>query len=169
MNIAERKARFTEIMTTVELAPDEISGVEEIEAVMLPNLTAGLSDFALKDALLSQVFRESEDFKVKFVAILSNSSMKSIMDKVRDDQTPDEDDLYGFAIAANVLWAEGVASPLFRLMGMLAHTCSEFDLEIPELATIILRPNESAQEFSKFSPMRLLEGDITVEEVLDNK
>lgn len=169
MNTAERKARFTEIMTAVELAPDNISGVEELEATMLPNLTEGLSDFALKDALLSQVFRESEEFKVKFVAILTNSSMKSIMDKVNADKTPNQDDLYGFAISANVLWAEGVANPLFRVMGMLAHTCSEFDLEIPELATIILRPNESAQEFSKFSPMRLLEGDITIEEVLDNK
>jgi hypothetical protein len=168
MNITERKARFTEIMTTIELAPDEISGVEEAEALVFPNLTEGLSDFALKDALLAQTFRESEDFKVKFVSIMANTAMKSIMDKVKDDREPNDDDLYAFAITANVLWAEGQASHLFKVLGMISHTCQSFDLDIPELATVLLRPQDKASEFGKFSPMRLLEGDITIEEVLNN-
>lgn len=168
MNIEQRKARFTEIMTTIELAPDEISGVEEAQALVFPNLTEGLSDFALKDALLSQAFRENEDFKVKFVAIMANSAMKSVMDKTSNDREPDNDDLYAFAIASNILWAEGQANQLFKILGMLGQTCEHFDLDMPDLATLILRPNDRAEEFSQFSPIRLLEGDITIEEVLGN-
>jgi hypothetical protein len=167
MNTQERKDRFTEIMTTVELAPDSIESDEEVEALMLPNMTLGLSDAPLNNAILSEAFRGNEQFKVKLISILSNTSMKSIMDKTERDETPNQDDLFGFAISANILWAEGQADLLFKTLGLLGQTCSHFDLEIPEMATIILRPQVEVMKFSNtFSPMELLEDNISVKEAI---
>jgi hypothetical protein len=172
MNKEERVYRFGEIMSAVGLLPDlEMSDeVAEQEAEgaqewVLPNLTKGVSDVSMTNAILCQVQREGTEWKFKLIALLTNSAMQGLNESVEYDKEPSKDDLYAIAICANVLWGEGQVKGLYQLLGLLSSVCSKFDMRIPELATVFLRPNDGVENFGKLDPIALLEDEISLDDV----
>lgn len=168
MDTLERKYRFSEIMSTVSLLPDiqmtDDSLPEEVEMVtewVLPNLTKGLSDEPMKNAILCQAFREDEEFKFKLIALLTNSAQEGLVQAKEADTKPNNEDLEALAICANILWAEGQAKGLFQLLGMLGSVCTAFDVEIPSLATMFLRSNSNVSGYGKLDPIAILEGSVS--------
>jgi hypothetical protein len=176
MNTEERKYRFGEIMSAVGLLPelsmqDDVAEQEAEGAQdwVLPNLTKGVSDTGVANAILCQVQREDTEFKFKLVALLTNSAMKNFQECAEYDKKPSKDDLHAIAICANVLWGEGQVKGLYQMLGLLGSVCGNYDMRIPELATAFLRPNDGIENFGKLDPIALLEGEITpddVEEIL---
>ena len=172
MNKEERVYRFGEIMSAVGLLPDlEMSDeVAEAEAEgaqewILPNLTKGVSDVSMTNAILCQVQREDTEWKFKLIALLTNSAMQGLNESVEYDKEPNKDDLYAIAICANVLWGEGQVKGLYQMLGLLSSVCSKFDMRIPELATVFLRPNDGVENFGKLDPIALLEDEISLDDV----
>jgi hypothetical protein len=172
MNKEERVYRFGEIMSAVGLLPDlEMSDeVAEQEAEgaqewVLPNLTKGVSDVSMTNAILCQVQREDTKWKFKLIALLTNSAMQGLNESAEYDKEPSKDDLYAIAICANVLWGEGQVKGLYQLLGLLSSVCSKFDMRIPELATVFLRPNDGVENFGKLDPIALLEDEISLDDV----
>lgn len=163
MNSAERLYRFSEIMSSVNLLPeltmeDDIAE-EEAESAqewVLPNLTQGLSDSKLGEAILCQILREDEQTKFKLVALLTNSATRSVHECMANDTAPSEDDIEALAISANVLWGTGQTKGLYQLLGLMSHICSQFDLDIPELGKAFIRPNGGIENFGRFDPLEIL-------------
>lgn len=171
MNTQDRKYRFGEIMSAVGLLPelqmsDDLAELEAETAQdwVLPNLTKGVSDMGIANAILCQVQRENTEFKFKLIALLTNSAMKGLSE-CEDDDKPSEDDLYAIAICANVLWGEGQVKGLYQLLGLLGGVCGKFDVRVPDLATAFLRPNDGIENFGKLDPIALLEGEVTSDDV----
>ena len=163
MNTAERLYRFGEIMSSVELLPDltmedEVAEdeAESAQEWVLPNLTKGLSDEALSEALLCQVQRADNEEKFKLVALLTNSATRAVHDHMANETAPTEDDMNALAISANILWGEGQTKGLYQMLGLLSHICSQFDMDIPKLATTFIRPNGGIEYFGKFDPIAIL-------------
>jgi hypothetical protein len=164
MNAEERTYRFTEIMSAVSMLPELDMENEETEGAedwRLPNLTEGLSDSKLRDAILCQTFKEDSQFKFKIVANLCNSALTSIRAKVEDDGNPNEDDLEALAISANILWELGQTRALFGMLGMIGSTCEQFDLEVPNLAQAFIKGNGKISAFSKRNPYDILQDSLT--------
>lgn len=159
--MSDLKYRFDELITTINLLPDEPEA-EEMGDVVFPNLTRDLHEPELYTAILCQTMKGDEEFRVKMCATLSNSAMTNIM----ANEKPNEDDLYALAISANIMWATGVGSILLTHLGMIGTLCSKFDLEVPELATLILRGNSNADKFGELDPYRILKGEYTIEDIL---
>lgn len=173
MNKAERLYRFSEIMSSVELLPsltmeDEMSDEEAKSAQewLLPNLTKGLSDKYLSEALLCQIQRENEEYKFKLVALLTNSATKAFHDCKENDTEPSDDDLQAIAISANILWGIGQTKGLYQILGLLSHVCAQFDRKIPSLATAFIRANNGVESFGRLDPLALLAGDVTPSDVM---
>ena len=161
MNQDELNYRFSEIATTIDLLPEVNMDGEnpDTDDWRLPNGTIGLSDPTLYSALLCQALKGAQDYRFKFVATLTNTAIDSINDKVSHDQEPDKDDLTALAISINVLWAEGVAGGLFKVLGLMANIIEHHrSLEIPDLATAVFRHNENVDMFSKLDPIEILNG-----------
>jgi hypothetical protein len=164
MNADERTYRFTEIMSAVSMLPDidmENPETEGAEDWRLPNLTVGLADKKLRDAILCQTFKEDEQFKFKIVANFCNSALTSIKAKVDNDDSPSADDLEAIAISANILWELGQTRALFGMLGMLGHTCEQFELDIPELAKAFIKGNDKIGAFAKRNPYDILNDSLT--------
>lgn len=173
MNKAERLYRFGEIMSSVGLLPDitmeDDRADEEAEGAqdwVLPNLTKGLSDTNLYQAILCQSMRESDEFKFKLVALLTNSATKAIHNCMENETKPTEDDIEALAISANILWSDGQIKGLYQMLGLLSHICSQFDMQIPDLATAFIRPNGGIDNFGRLDPIALLKGDVTESDVM---
>lgn len=161
MNTDERKYRFTEIATTIDLLPEvnmESLDQPETDDWKLPNGTIGLSDSKLFSALICQTLKGAQDYRFKMVATLSNTALSSIREKDNRDEAPSDDDLTALCIAINVLWAEGVANGLFQMLGMMSSIVTRYDLDMPELATAIFRPQSAVEKFDLLDPIRILEG-----------
>jgi hypothetical protein len=161
MNQDELNYRFSEIATTIDLLPEvNMEGESpDTDEWRLPNGTLGLSDPTLYSALLCQALKGAEDYRFKFVATITNTAIDSINNKVTHDQEPNEDDLTALAISINVLWAEGVAGGLFKILGLMANILERHDgLEMPNLTTAIFRPNENVDMFGKLDPIDILNG-----------
>jgi hypothetical protein len=161
MNQDELNYRFSEIATTIDLLPEvNMEGESpDTDEWRLPNGTLGLSDPTLYSALLCQAIKGEQDYRFKFVATITNTAIDSINNKVTHDQEPNEDDLTALAISINVLWAEGVAGGLFKVLGLMANILERHDgLEMPNLATAIFRPNENVDMFGKLDPIEILNG-----------
>jgi len=161
MNQDELNYRFSEIATTIDLLPEvNMEGESpDTDEWRLPNGTLGLSDPTLYSALLCQAIKGAQDYRFKFVATITNTAIDSINNKVTHDQEPNEDDLTALAISINVLWAEGVAGGLFKILGLMANILERHDgLEMPNLATAIFRPNENVDMFGKLDPIEILNG-----------
>jgi len=161
MNRDELNYRFSEIATTIDLLPEvNMEGESpDTDEWRLPNGTLGLSDPTLYSALLCQALKGAQDYRFKFVATITNTAIDSINNKVTHDQEPNEDDLTALAISINVLWAEGVAGGLFKVLGLMANILERHDgLEMPNLATAIFRPNENVDMFGKLDPIEILNG-----------
>jgi hypothetical protein len=172
MDNTERKYRFSEIMSAVSLLPDMSpkgtatpDELEELEGWVLPNLTNGISDDKMKDAILCQAFKGDEEFKFKLVALLSNSAMKNISEARQQDTKPTDDDLTALSISANILWAEGQGTGLFQLLGLIGQICTSFDMPIPSLATLFLRTQEGIERYGKLDPYAILEGQVAYKHV----
>lgn len=171
MNVAERKYRFSEIMSAVSMLPtvdmdsNDEADVENAGDWVLPNLTKGLSDTKLVNAILCQAHREDSEFKFKLLALLTNSAIKSINARMESDSEPNPDDVYALAISANILWGDGQAKALYGLLGMLGSYTASNDIKLPDLATAFLRPNSGIEKFGKLDPFALLEGEVSQDDV----
>lgn len=166
MNTEDKVYRFNEIMATVELLPDNPTEDNfDPSDFILPNLTRDLAEPEIYSAILCQSLKGGTDFRLKLCATLSASAVKSIEVKANDGDKPSEDDLMAFAISANIMWASGVAGGLFMTLTKLFMLCDEHDLEMPDLATLVLRPNSGAQGFAQFDPYEILKG-ISLEEAM---
>jgi hypothetical protein len=174
MNKAERLYRFGEIMSSVGLLPDitmeDDVAEEEAESAqdwVLPNLTKGLSDSHLSQAILCQTLREGDEFKFKLIALLTNSATKAVQECMSNETTPTDDDIEALAISANILWSHGQVKGLYQMLGLLSHICSQFDMPIPELATAFIRGNKGIENFGRLDPLELLAGNVTPNDVAD--
>jgi hypothetical protein len=172
MNNEERTYRFGEIMSALGLLPEltmrDENSDEEAESAqdwVLPNLTKGLSDTRLREALLCQIQREDEEAKFKLVALLTNSATKSVHECAENDTKPSDDDLEAIAISANILWGSGQVKGLYQMLGLLSHICSQFDINIPDLATTFIRSNEGIENFGRLDPIAILSGNVTSDDV----
>jgi hypothetical protein len=172
MNTEERVYRFGEIMSAVGLLPDLDMSDEVAEAEaegaqewLLPNLTKGVSDVSMTNAILCQVQRENTEWKFKLIALLTNSAMQGLNESAEYDKEPSKDDIYAIAICANVLWGEGQVKGLYQLLGLLSGVCSRFDMKVPELATVFLRPNDGVETFGKLDPIALLQDELSLDDV----
>lgn len=169
--MTDLKYRFDEMITTVRLLPDN---PQDADRVVFPHLTRDLAEPELYTAILCQTFKEHKgdteekhEFVVKMIATLANSAMESVSAKIEADEEPTEDDLYAISTAINIAWAIGSADVTFKLMGMLATITNNFDLEIPDLACLVLKSNKGAERFGKLDPYRILAGDYTPEKMIN--
>lgn len=164
MNTQERKYRFTEIITAITLLPDELE-----EVPVLPNKTLGLSDGSLKSALVSQAFREGEEFSNK----LTNALVGSAMTNIKDNDSPSEEDMSAIGLAMSLAWAHGELPYFLSLSGLVAmiyekhHNDSTCDYLIPSEVITILGNSKNAKNFSKFEPYDLLENKVTPSDIMD--
>jgi len=155
MNTTERKARFTELMTTIELLGNER---DENYDPKFPQGTLGLSDSNLMTAIIAQAMREEDEFVGNLINALANTGFEACQDKHEQDQEPSDDDLSAVTLAIHVAWAKGAFMPMAYLMGTFAKMLDVFDLEVPEDLTLILRSNNGVQEKAlEFDPIALLE------------
>jgi hypothetical protein len=162
MNTQERKARFTELMTTFEL----LDTSNEDYNPTLPNGTLGLSDGNLKAAIIAQAVRtEDEQFIGNMINALANTGFSAIVDKANKDEEPSEDDLSTATMAIHVAWAVGAFTPMALMMGTFAKMLNDLELEVPEDLLLVLRPNNPIKEgASKEDPIALL--DMTLEDLI---
>jgi len=160
MNTEELKYRFTEIATTIDLLPEvnmEDDSQPDTDEWRLPNGTLGLSQPMLFSALICQTLKGGQDYRFKMVATMTNTAIESIKSKNREGQPASEDDLTALAISINILWANGVQGGLLQLLGLLQDVTCKNDLEVPDLAMAIFRPQGGVDKFSQLDPMRILE------------
>jgi len=168
MNTAELKYRFTEIATTIDLLPEvnmEDDSQPDTDDWRLPNGTLGLSEPRMFSALICQTLKGGQDYRFKMVAAMTNTAIESIKAKVKRDEIPNDDDLTALAISINILWANGVQGGLLQLLGLLQDVTCKNDLELPELAMAIFRPQEGVNKFGQLDPIRILE-DKGMEDLL---
>ena len=156
MNKVERQYRFSELMTAIHLME------EDTDNPRLPNATQGLSDGKLRSAIMAQAFKEDEQFKVRLVNALANTALEPCA----NGDKPSNDDLSSLSMAIHLAWAVGAFQPLFSLIGMMNRVCDEFECDIPQDLTLILRANNGVENFGKLDPHRILEGDYSPEEII---
>lgn len=163
MDTKERKARFTELMTTFDLlgSPDS----EDYDPI-IPQGTLGLSDSNLKAALIAQAVRvEDEQFIGNMINALAKTGFEAVADKANNDRNPSDDDLSAITMAIHVAWAIGAFTPMALMMGSFAKMASDLDIEIPEDLLLVLRPNEPIKQGARNEdPIALL--DMTLEDLL---
>lgn len=165
MNTKERKARFTEIMTSVELLGDpDDDGYNPT----LPNGTQGFGDSQMKMALLSQIVRmDDEAFLGNMLNALAKTGFDALANRVISEEQPTDDDLGCVTMALHTAWAIGAYTPLALMMGQSAKFISDLEIEVPDEFLMILRPNAGVREgASKEDPIALLE-DNAVEDLLN--
>ena len=157
MDILERKARFTEIVTTIALYDEESD-----DTPRFPNNTAGLADGTLRSALVAHAFAENEEFSNKLVNALMGSAVTSMNEH---ESCPTEDDLSALALATSIAWAHGEMKYLLNICGLLGMLSVKHDFDIPTEVMMIFRPNEGALGFGKFNPYDIMEGNLTDEDL----
>jgi len=163
MDSTERKARFTELMTTIELLPDF---EDESYEPMFPNGTLGLSDGNLKTAIMAQAMREDDDFRGNLINALANTGFESCRNKHDADEQVNDDDLGAITLAIHIAWASGALTPMLMLLGGLGKMLAVMDVEVPDDLPLIFRPNASVEaKAQKFDPIFLL--DAGLEDLLE--
>lgn len=166
MNSTERKVRFTEIMSSIELMGDPHSDEYDPK---LPDGTKGLSDGNLKTAILAQAVRNVDDeaFIGNMINALANTGFSALANKAENGEDVSEDDLSTASMAIHVAWVVGAFTPMAMMMGTYARMLHDLELDTPDDLLLILRPNtpivEAAQDED---PIALL--DMTVEDLLDD-
>lgn len=164
MNSTERKVRFTEIMSSIELMGDHKS--EDYDP-KLPDGTKGLSDSNLKTAILAQAVknRDDEGFVGHMINALANTGFSALVDKARSGEEVTEDDLSTATMAVHVAWAVGAFAPMAMMIGTYGRMLIELELEAPDDLLLIFRPNTPIVEGAKDEdPIALL--DLTIEDLL---
>ena len=157
MNNTERRERFTELMTTIELLGSQ---EDENYDPKFPRGSYGLSDGNLKTAVMAQAMREEDEFVGNLINALANTGFESAHAKNEIDEVPNEDDLSAITLAIHVAWASGALAPMLLLLGGMGKMLSAFDLDTPEDLPLIFRPNAvMAEKASLFDPIALLDMD----------
>lgn len=157
--IEKRKERFTEIVTSVELYQEDNEDTPH-----LPNYAEGLSDGALRQALISHAFREGEVFTHRLTNILMGSAVMSLNDR---QERPNEDELHALGLSANLAWSMGQLPYLMNIYGIVGKLVTVFeDLDLPEDFSIILRPTGRVKDFGKLEPYALLEENVTPSDII---
>lgn len=166
MNTQERKARFTEIMTSVELLGDPDN---DDYSPNLPNGTLGLGDSHIKMALLAQVVRmDDEQFLGNMINSLAKTGFDALANRVMNDEQPTDDDLGCATMAVHTAWVIGAFTPMALMLGTYAKFLNELEVDVPADLMMILRPNSPISEGAKEQdPITLLE-DNAVEDLLDD-
>lgn len=167
MNSIERKVRFTEIMSSIELMGDPDNDMYDPK---LPDGTKGLSDGNLKTAIMAQAvkMREDEAFIGNMINALANTGFSTIADKMTNNEEVTDDDLSTASMAIHVAWVIGAFTPMAMLMGTYAKFLHQLDIDTPDDMLIILRPNTPIVEAAeKEDPIALL--DMTIEDLLGGK
>jgi hypothetical protein len=150
------KDRFSEIVFAIDLLPDTREGLHDLGAdgVIIPDGTSGLSDRWLALALVTQsLHAEDELWKFKLYTALMNTAMDSIMRKGKAE----DDDLWTFALCANIAWANGEAQSTMRAFGLLAHTLDHMGGDMPEIAVFPLENPEIASNLKEQDPYSFLD------------
>ena len=161
MNNTERRERFTELMTTIELLGSQ---EDENYDPKFPRGSYGLSDGNLKTAVMAQAMREEDEFVGNLINALANTGFGACQEKHEADQQPSEDDISSVTLAIHVAWAKGEFMPMAFLMGTFAKMIDVMDIEIPDDLTLILRSNEGMQsKAQQFDPIALL--DMTTKDL----
>jgi uncharacterized membrane protein len=163
LDTQERKARFTELMASIELLGDPDN---DDYSPTLPDGTKGLSDGNLKAAILAQAIRhaeqEDEEFVGNLINALANTGFSACVDKTNNEQTPNEDDLSACTMAIHIAWAVGAFMPMALMMGSYARMLHDIDVDVPEDLLLILRPNTPVVKGSqKHDPIALLDMDFS--------
>lgn len=158
MNVQERKDRFTEIMTTVALMPDEVP--EDDNHLVFPNLTKGLEDVPLINALMCQVQREDEEFTSKLCVAMTNSAMTEVKNALPDTDSLNESVYNAFGLVMNILWSKGQGEAFYGAASMLYATCRVTEHDFPALAFLPLQNPEGFEVFGKINPLDILEGTL---------
>lgn len=152
MELQERKDRFTEIIMAVDLLPEDLE-----EKPLLPSLTLGLADPNLRSAVISQAFREGEDFSQKLTNALAVSAVESI-NRTEGEVTPD--DMSALGLSASLAWAYGQTHFLMKICGVVAEITEHTDADVPLDFSMIFRPNAEAVRFGEeYEPYDLLDGE----------
>ena len=157
MNNTERRERFTELMSTIELlgSPDD-EGYDP----KFPRGSFGFSDGNLKTAIMAQAMREDDEFVGNLINALANTGFEACKEAHESDKTPTDDDTGAVTLAIHVAWAKGAFMPMAFLMGTFAKMIDICDIEVPEDLTLIFRSNASvAEKAQKFDPIALLDVD----------
>jgi len=171
--MSDLKYRFSEIMSAVSMLPSVDMGAEDMEKVesdvetatewLLPNLTQGLNESRLRDAIMCQALREDIEFRFKLTAILTNSAKKSIQDKMERHEEPSDEDMYALAVSAHILWSSNQFTSLCGALGMIGQICATFDFRLPEYVTALFRNNGGVDRFAKNDPLALISGETDSE------
>jgi hypothetical protein len=149
----DKQYRFSEIVTTISLLPDDSNEVEG-EELRLPNDTDGLDEDMFR-ALMVQAMRETDEWRAKFYATLLNTTMNAVMER----EAILEQDLWAFTLASNIAWASRAGSETLKALGLLAHTAEGAGLQIPAYAYSFFRDPQGAGDLSDKDPYIFLGGD----------
>lgn len=160
MNTQERKERFIEIITAVELFNEESD-----DTPRFPNNTKGLADGKLRSAIVAHAFHEGEDFSNKLVNALMGSAVTAIND--RDEGCPTDEDMSALGLASSIAWAHGESKYLFNILGLAGQLMLRHDIDLPLDFSMIFRPNKGAKEFGKFNPYDIMDGKVTDKDLID--
>jgi hypothetical protein len=157
MNSIERKARFTELMATIELLP---SIEDENYEPKFPQGTLGLSDGRLKTAIMVQAMKNDEEFQGNLINALANTGLEACQQKHMNGEMPNEDDIATVCMAIHIAWAAGALSPMLIILGIASKMFAVCDIEIPDDLTLIFRPNQGMKDKApQLDPIALLELD----------
>ena len=148
-----KEYRFTEIVTTISLLPDDTEEVTQ-EMLMLPNGTDGL-DEDLYRALMTQSMHENDDWRAKFFTTLLNTTMSAVMER----ESILEQDLWAFTLAANVAWASQAGASAMKALGLLAHTADNAGMEMPDYAFSFFKDPKGARVLVNQDPYEFLGGE----------
>lgn len=158
MNTQERKARFTEIMATIELLGDPDNDDYNPE---LPSGSLGLSDGNLKVAILSQATREKEEFVGNLINALAKTGFDGLGESYNEDKPISEDDIGAVTMAIHLAWMFGAFTPMASMLGAWAKISTVLDVETPDELCLIFRPNSPIMEGAKrHDPYKVLDQDI---------
>ena len=159
MEKEKRKARFTEIVMSIDLLD-----VEQDDIPRLPNNTEGLADGALRQALIAHALREGEAFTGKLATVVMGSAVSSMNDR---QERPSEDEICALGLSASLAWASGQLPFLLNVLGVAGKLCIMFDdLELPDDFSILFRPQGRVSDFGKIEPYDLLDEKVTPADIL---
>ena len=148
-----KEYRFTEIVTTISLLPDDTEEVTT-EMLLLPNGTDGL-DEDLYRALMTQSMHEDDKWRAMFFTTLLNTTMSAVMER----ESILEQDLWAFTLAANVAWASQAGASAMKALGLLAHTAESADMEMPDYAFSFFKDPDGAKVLVNQDPYEFLGGE----------
>lgn len=174
MNKQDRKYRFTEIITAVELLPEVDMSNNESEGSedwVLPNLAKGLDDLKLREALLCQAFKsDSDEFAFKLLALLTNSAMTALRRSEGDDTLMGnqlQEALGALSVSTNILWARGQSTALLGLLGMVGQVCAHYEVTAPDMVKAMFKGNDTIHRFGKLDPYEIMENAVTVKKLTE--